>query len=294
MRILVVDDSRTMRLISRRCYEELGYQVCEAQNGAAALNSLAQQGPFDIVVLDWNMPVMDGLTCLQKIRQVSHYSSTKVVICTTEGHRDQVMNAIRSGADGYVLKPATKAQLHAAVAKALGVDKPPKIGGNGANGNGQQSFIESRPVEAITHALREVFHSHLKQPICLGPIEVADVGTTILSGVSGVVCFNGEVGGQLVMNFPLSVATKYTQAYLHDEDLPDGAVHETIRELAAIVLNRAAYLGEPGGDSSAEAAIIEGDGYTICPPVSARTARVPCNCTHGNFTLHISIVDDAT
>ena len=77
MRVLTVDDTRTARLVVRKCFEELGYPVLEAPNGQAALDLLSTEGPVDVIVLDWHMPVMDGLTCLTEIRKNSAYDETK-------------------------------------------------------------------------------------------------------------------------------------------------------------------------------------------------------------------------
>ena len=121
MKILTVDDSMTARLIVKRTLEPDGHEMLEAQDGAAALTMLEKHHPVDLVVLDWNMPVMNGFECLQAIRQNAQYKDVKIVMCTTEAEKARVMEAIKAGANGYVLKPVDQAKLKDQVAKACGV-----------------------------------------------------------------------------------------------------------------------------------------------------------------------------
>ena len=121
MKVLAVDDSMTARLIVKQCFEPLGHTVLEAEDGKLALEVLASDGAVDVVVLDWNMPVMDGLTCLTEIRKNASYKDVKVIMCTTEAEKGQIVKAIKSGANGYLLKPVMPDALKEGVMKALGV-----------------------------------------------------------------------------------------------------------------------------------------------------------------------------
>lgn len=105
MRVLVVDDSGTMRTIQKRCLNKLGVDdVVEAENGEIALRLFEQQ-QFDIILCDWNMPVMDGLTLLKEIR--SRDTKVPVVMVTTEADRARVVTAIQAGVSDYLVKPFT-------------------------------------------------------------------------------------------------------------------------------------------------------------------------------------------
>ncbi|MFK7961741.1 MAG: response regulator [Phycisphaerales bacterium] len=123
MKILTVDDSATARLIVKQTMEGEGHTVLEAPDGAVALSVLKAQPSIDLIVLDWNMPVMNGLECLKAIRRNPEFKSVKVVMCTTEAEKASIMAAIKAGANGYVLKPVTSESLIAGVNKALGVVK---------------------------------------------------------------------------------------------------------------------------------------------------------------------------
>jgi len=127
MKILSVDDSATARLIVKQTFEGEGHQVLEAPDGAVALAVLEAQPGIECVVLDWNMPVMNGIDCLKAIRKKPDMKNIKVVMCTTEAEKSSIMAAIKAGANGYVLKPVTPESLIGGVNKAMGIG-----GGGGA------------------------------------------------------------------------------------------------------------------------------------------------------------------
>ena len=106
-RILIVDDSRVVRKVARRILLSLDFEVCEAENGQVALDLCTENMP-DAVLLDWNMPVMDGITFLGALRQRPGGLNPKVIFCTTENEVCQITRAIQSGADEYIMKPFDK------------------------------------------------------------------------------------------------------------------------------------------------------------------------------------------
>ncbi|WP_086619961.1 response regulator [Erythrobacter tepidarius] len=101
---LIVDDSRVIRKVSRHILETLGFAVHEAENGKEALDACAAAMP-DVVLLDWNMPVMTGIEFLMHLRQRPDGDKPKVVFCTTENDVAHIRQAIEAGADEYVMKP---------------------------------------------------------------------------------------------------------------------------------------------------------------------------------------------
>ena len=104
---IVVDDSRAIRMILSRTLRELGFQVREAGNGIDALAALGDGPPADLVMADWNMPVMDGLELLRKIRASPAFATVPVVMVTTEAEIDQMTTALQAGATEYIMKPFT-------------------------------------------------------------------------------------------------------------------------------------------------------------------------------------------
>ena len=111
MKFLVVDDFSTMRRIVRNLLKELGFlNVDEAEDGAIALATLTSEH-FDFVVTDWNMPNMDGLTLLQKIRADSQIKHLPVLMITAEAKKENIIAAAQAGANGYIVKPFTAATL---------------------------------------------------------------------------------------------------------------------------------------------------------------------------------------
>jgi two-component system chemotaxis response regulator CheY len=101
---LIVDDSSTMRAIARKMLRQLGYECDEAADGAAALERIRAKGT-DLVLLDWEMPVMDGLETLKAMRAEEWGRKPKVVMCTSLKEMDRMVAAINAGADEYVMKP---------------------------------------------------------------------------------------------------------------------------------------------------------------------------------------------
>jgi two-component system chemotaxis response regulator CheY len=101
---LVVDDSRVVRKVARKILEASGFQVTEAADGQIALDA-CRAGLPDCVLLDWNMPVMDGITFLKALRREFGPDNPAVVFCTTENDIDRIEQAISNGAQEYIMKP---------------------------------------------------------------------------------------------------------------------------------------------------------------------------------------------
>jgi two-component system, chemotaxis family, chemotaxis protein CheY len=101
---LVVDDSRVVRKVARRILEAHGFIVAEAGDGKEALESCRTSMP-DCVLLDWNMPVMDGMAFLKAVRSEFGPAKPPVVFCTTENDMSRIVEAIENGAQEYIMKP---------------------------------------------------------------------------------------------------------------------------------------------------------------------------------------------
>jgi two-component system chemotaxis response regulator CheY len=104
-----VDDSKTIRIIIKRILIELGFEVLEAVNGVHALEVIApQKAAVNLVLADWNMPEMNGLELVKRLRQDPELPSLKVIMVTTETEMSQMSSALEAGANEYVMKPFTK------------------------------------------------------------------------------------------------------------------------------------------------------------------------------------------
>jgi two-component system chemotaxis response regulator CheY len=101
---LVVDDSRVIRKVARKIIEELDFKCVEAADGSEALTACREEMP-DAVLLDWNMPVMNGLDFVKALRREDSGDKPVVVFCTTENDMAHITEALRAGADEYVMKP---------------------------------------------------------------------------------------------------------------------------------------------------------------------------------------------
>ena len=104
---LVVEDSSVVRKIARRILESLEFEVIEAEDGEKALE-VCRRGLPDAVLLDWNMPIMDGYEFLGNLRRMPGGDQPKVVFCTTENNVAHIAQALSAGADEYIMKPFDK------------------------------------------------------------------------------------------------------------------------------------------------------------------------------------------
>ncbi len=109
MKILLVDDSRTIRNIQKSTLKSLGHSdILEASDGVEALKIKAATPP-DLMLVDWNMPNMDGITLIRKIRETD--KTTPIIMCTTEAEKSRILEAVKAGVNNYVVKPFTAETL---------------------------------------------------------------------------------------------------------------------------------------------------------------------------------------
>jgi two-component system, chemotaxis family, chemotaxis protein CheY len=101
---LIVDDSRVVRKVARRILEELEFAIEEAADGQLAMAACRRQMP-DAILLDWNMPVMNGIEFLRALRRMSGGATPVVVFCTTENDIQHIEEAVHAGANEYIMKP---------------------------------------------------------------------------------------------------------------------------------------------------------------------------------------------
>ena len=116
---LIVDDSSVIRKVARRILEGLDFKISEAEDGEQALGECQREMP-DAVLLDWNMPKMDGYEFLRSLRRLPGGDTPKVVFCTTENDIDHITRALDAGANEYIMKPFDR-DILAAKFQELGV-----------------------------------------------------------------------------------------------------------------------------------------------------------------------------
>ena len=109
MKIMLVDDSRTIRNIQKKVLAKLGHkEIVEAADGVEALAAY-KESPPDLMLVDWNMPNMDGITLVKTIRQMD--KSIPMIMCTTEAEKSRVVDALKAGVHNYMVKPFTAETL---------------------------------------------------------------------------------------------------------------------------------------------------------------------------------------
>ena len=124
MKILLVDDSRTIRNIQKNVLKQLGHtDVLEAEDGVQALGKFKENTP-ELVLIDWNMPNMDGITLVRKIRETD--KAVPLIMCTTEAEKSRVLEAIKAGVNSYIVKPFTVESLGEKIEQTM-----PKAGAAG-------------------------------------------------------------------------------------------------------------------------------------------------------------------
>lgn len=123
MKILSADDSAIMRRIIRGAVEVLGYEFIEAVDGVDALEKVATcYTDLNLILLDWNMPRMDGFTVLQNLKADPRFKSIPVAMITTESEKAKIADAIKHGAVNYVTKPFSQEDLCTKIVQCLGLD----------------------------------------------------------------------------------------------------------------------------------------------------------------------------
>jgi len=122
MRIITVDDSSTMRRIIKNTLKRIGYgdEVLEAENGKEALEVLENR-EVDLIITDWNMPVMDGLTFVKKIRSNKKYDDVPIIMVTTEAAKEDIITALKAGVNNYIVKPFTPQVLKEKIETVMGL-----------------------------------------------------------------------------------------------------------------------------------------------------------------------------
>jgi two-component system chemotaxis response regulator CheY len=108
MRALVIDDSRTVRAIIGKILRDEGLEVVEAANGREGLEQLQQEPSVKLVLVDWNMPEMNGLEFIRAVRADRAYDAVRIMMVTTETEQEQVVRALEAGANEYMMKPFTR------------------------------------------------------------------------------------------------------------------------------------------------------------------------------------------
>lgn len=111
MRALVIDDSRTVRMIIRQTLRELGMEVLEAGTGLEALEQIKLHPDVELMLVDWNMPEMNGIDFIRAVRSQRAFDPARILMVTSEAQSDHVTEAIRAGANEYLMKPFSKEVL---------------------------------------------------------------------------------------------------------------------------------------------------------------------------------------
>lgn len=123
MKLLVVDDSSTMRRIIKNTLSRLGYEdVLEGEDGVQGWNVLDANSDIGMLITDWNMPEMNGLELVKKVRADSRFSDLPIIMVTTEGGKAEVITALKAGVNNYIVKPFTPQVLKEKLSAVLGTE----------------------------------------------------------------------------------------------------------------------------------------------------------------------------
>lgn len=122
LRFLVVDDSSTMRRIIINTLSRLDYNnILEAENGIQGWELLNQHTDINMLITDWNMPEMNGLELVKKVRSDSRFNDLPIIMVTTEGGKAEVITALKAGVNNYIVKPFTPQVLKDKLSAVLGI-----------------------------------------------------------------------------------------------------------------------------------------------------------------------------
>ncbi|MBN2782394.1 MAG: response regulator [Campylobacterales bacterium] len=124
MKLLVVDDSSTMRRIIKNTLARLGYKdVLEGGDGVEGWDALNANPDIEMLITDWNMPEMNGLELVKKVRADERFKDMPIIMVTTEGGKAEVITALKAGVNNYIVKPFTPAVLKDKLAAVMGVSQ---------------------------------------------------------------------------------------------------------------------------------------------------------------------------
>ena len=124
MKLLVVDDSSTMRRIIKNTLARLGYKdVLEGADGVEGWTQMDNNPDIDMLITDWNMPEMNGLELVKKVRADERFKDTPIIMVTTEGGKTEVITALKAGVNNYIVKPFTPQVLKEKLAVVMGVSQ---------------------------------------------------------------------------------------------------------------------------------------------------------------------------
>jgi len=122
LKLLVVDDSSTMRRIIKNTLARLGYKnVLEGADGVEGWNQMDSNPDIDMLITDWNMPEMNGLELVKKVRADDRFKDLPIIMVTTEGGKAEVITALKAGVNNYIVKPFTPAVLKEKLGAVMGV-----------------------------------------------------------------------------------------------------------------------------------------------------------------------------
>lgn len=123
MKLLVVDDSSTMRRIIKNTLARLGHKdVLEGEDGVDGWNALNANPDVDMLITDWNMPEMNGLELVKKVRADARFADLPIIMVTTEGGKAEVITALKAGVNNYIVKPFTPQVLKEKLGVVLGTE----------------------------------------------------------------------------------------------------------------------------------------------------------------------------
>ncbi|WP_345992136.1 chemotaxis response regulator CheY [Sulfurimonas sp. HSL-1716] len=123
MKLLVVDDSSTMRRIIKNTLARLGYKdILEGEDGVQGWNVLTENPDLGMLITDWNMPEMNGLELVKKVRADARFKDLPIIMVTTEGGKAEVITALKAGVNNYIVKPFTPQVLKEKLAAVMGIE----------------------------------------------------------------------------------------------------------------------------------------------------------------------------
>lgn len=123
MKLLVVDDSSTMRRIIKNTLQRLGHKdILEGGDGVEGWNALNSNPDVDMLITDWNMPEMNGLELVKKVRADARFTDLPIIMVTTEGGKAEVITALKAGVNNYIVKPFTPQVLKEKLGAVMGIE----------------------------------------------------------------------------------------------------------------------------------------------------------------------------
>lgn len=288
MKFMVVDDSGLSRGIICKLLKQQGFtDIIISKNGQEALDTLPGSG-VDLILLDWHMPVMDGLETLKKIRSIPAVSKLPIIMVTSESHSKSIKQAIDAGVDQYLVKPFDGKMLGHKITQIL-THHPSFTNLGDDNEDVQKNTVF---VGAFIEATRETLEVLASVPI--KPLKITESTNGYKADISTVIGLTGKFYGAVILGISKELAHQLISAILEESGETSEKVEDGIEEILNIIVGkaRAALTNTPYDFEMSYPTIIKGTSHEIpLPKEKCKVWIIPFEIYNEEFVIELRVAE---